>query len=115
MSSCESSEVCRESLIEFAQEAFKISNERYEDILQMAEQTEPPNVRVNVEITKAENLMRKDSNGFSDPFVTLYLESNGSNRYNSSVKTETLNPVWEEHFSLPLIDSPRKEVLILEV
>ncbi|KAL9892595.1 protein unc-13 homolog 4B isoform X1 [Glossina fuscipes] len=112
---CESSDVCRESLIEFAQEAFKISNERHEDILKMAEQKEPPNVRLNVEIIKAENLMPKDSNGFSDPFVTLYLESNGSHRYNSSVKTETLNPVWEEHFSLPVIDNPRKEVLILEV
>uniref|UniRef100_A0A1A9WYQ6 C2 domain-containing protein n=1 Tax=Glossina brevipalpis TaxID=37001 RepID=A0A1A9WYQ6_9MUSC len=112
---CESSEVGRASLIEFAQDAFKISNERHEDILKMAEQKEPPNIRLNVEIIKAENLMPKDSNGFSDPFVTLYLESNGSHRYNSSVKTETLNPIWEEHFSLPIVDNPRKEVLILEV
>uniref|UniRef100_A0A1B0BSP5 Uncharacterized protein n=1 Tax=Glossina palpalis gambiensis TaxID=67801 RepID=A0A1B0BSP5_9MUSC len=28
--------------------------------------------------------MPKDSNRFSDPFLTLYLESNGSHRYNSS-------------------------------
>lgn len=66
----------------------------------MAQQKEPPNIRLNVEIIKAENLMPKDSNGFSDPFVTLYLESKSSHRYNSSVKTETLNPLWEEHFSL---------------
>lgn len=97
---CEANDVCKESLIEFAQEAFKMSNAKHEEILETAQQKEPPNIRLNIEIIKAENLLPKDANGFSDPFVTLYLESNGSHRYNSSVKTETLNPIWEEHFSL---------------
>ncbi|XP_023298008.2 protein unc-13 homolog 4B isoform X1 [Lucilia cuprina] len=112
---CEANDICKESLIEFAQEAFKMSNAKHEEILEIAQQKEPPNIRLNVEIIKAENLLPKDANGFSDPFVTLYLESNGSHRYNSSVKTETLNPTWEEHFSLPITENPRNEVLIIEV
>uniref|UniRef100_A0A1B0BAL2 RNA helicase n=1 Tax=Glossina palpalis gambiensis TaxID=67801 RepID=A0A1B0BAL2_9MUSC len=42
---CESSE----SLIEFTQEAFNISNERHEDILKTAEQKEPPSRKISVE------------------------------------------------------------------
>lgn len=38
--------------------------------------------------------------GLSDPFCTLFLSSSTAHRYNTSVKQETLNPVWEEHFSL---------------
>uniref|UniRef100_A0A1I8PQW5 Protein unc-13 homolog 4B n=1 Tax=Stomoxys calcitrans TaxID=35570 RepID=A0A1I8PQW5_STOCA len=112
---CEANDVCKESLIEFAQEAFKIPNSKHIEILEASRGKEPPNIRLNVEIIKAENLLPKDSNGFSDPFVTIYLESKSSHRYNSSVKTETLNPKWEEHFSLPITDNPRNEVLIVEI
>lgn len=90
----------RETLIEYAQDVFKISNMKHEEIFAAASKKGPPNIRLNIEIIKCENLMPKDSNGYSDPFVTLYLGSNGSHRYNTSVKTETLNPTWEEHFSL---------------
>lgn len=97
---CENNDVCTSSLVEFAQEVFKISNSTHEEISEIAKKKEPPKLRLNVEILKAENLLSKDSNGMSDPFVTLYLESNSSHRYNSSVKPSTLNPIWEEHFSL---------------
>ncbi|KAH8384033.1 hypothetical protein KR009_011796 [Drosophila setifemur] len=112
---CENNEDCTNTLIEFVQEAFKIPNATHLEISEAARMKEPPNVRLNVEIIKAENLMSKDSNGLSDPFVTLYLESNGSHRYNSSVKPATLNPIWEEHFSLPIAENAREEVLIVEV
>ncbi|KAH8295174.1 hypothetical protein KR018_008180 [Drosophila ironensis] len=112
---CGNNEDCTSTLIEFVQEAFKIPNATHLEIAEAARQKEPPNVRLNVEIIKAENLLSKDSNGLSDPFVTLYLESNGSHRYNSSVKPATLNPIWEEHFSLPIADNARDEVLIVEV
>ncbi|XP_017052526.1 protein unc-13 homolog 4B isoform X2 [Drosophila ficusphila] len=112
---CENNDECTNSLVEFVQDAFKIPNSTHLEIYEAARLKEPPNVRLNVEIIKAENLMSKDSNGLSDPFVTLYLESNGSHRYNSSVKPATLNPIWEEHFSLPITENARDEVLIVEV
>ncbi|XP_030370061.1 protein unc-13 homolog 4B isoform X2 [Scaptodrosophila lebanonensis] len=111
----ESNEMCPKNLIEFSQEAFKIPNVIHDEVLKVVRQKQPPNIRLNVEIIKAENLLPKDSNGLSDPFVTLYLESNSSHRYNSSVKPATLNPIWEEHFSLPIVDNPKEEVLVVEV
>ncbi|XP_026840158.1 protein unc-13 homolog 4B isoform X2 [Drosophila persimilis] len=99
---CENNEGRIESLVGFAQDAFKIPNSTHLEISEVAVRKEPPNVRLNIEIIKAENLLSKDSNGLSDPFVTLYLESRNSHRYNSSVKPATLNPIWEEHFSFKI-------------
>lgn len=98
---CEASEDCaQDALIEYVQDAFKITNDEHSRLLDNANLKEAPEIRLNVEIIKAENLLPKDSNGFSDPFVTMYLESNTTHRYNTSVKTTTLNPEWEENFSL---------------
>ncbi|XP_012162614.1 protein unc-13 homolog 4B isoform X2 [Ceratitis capitata] len=112
---CESYDVCSDDLLDFAQEIFKVPNSRHNEILDLVRQKEPPKLRLNVEIIKAENLLPKDANGFSDPFTTLYLESNASHRYNTSVKHTTLNPIWEEHFSLPITDNPKEEVLVVEI
>lgn len=68
--------------------------------MEVAEKKQPPEVMINVEVIEAKDLTPKDSNGLSDPFVTLYLTSNQSQRYNTSVKAMTLNPTWEEHFAL---------------
>lgn len=98
---CQASEDCaQDALIEYVQDAFKITNDEHHRLMDNARLKEAPEIRLNVEIIKAENLLPKDSNGFSDPFVTMYLESNTTHRYNTSVKTMTLNPEWEEHFSL---------------
>lgn len=68
--------------------------------MEVAAQKEAPELLLNVEVIEAKDLKPKDSNGLSDPFVTLYLASSNSHRYNTSVKNTTLNPVWEEHFAL---------------
>lgn len=77
-----------------------MNNQKHEELLQIAEEKEPPEIHLNVEIVEAKDLRPKDSNGLSDPFVTLYLASNTAHRYNTSVKMGCLNPVWEEHFAL---------------
>ncbi|XP_051863663.1 protein unc-13 homolog 4B isoform X6 [Drosophila albomicans] len=112
---CDLSQEYTKTMVEFAQEVFKMPNSTHNEILEIAKNKEPPKIRLNVEIIKAENLLPKDSNGLSDPFVTLFLESNSSHRYNSSVKTATLNPIWEEHFSLPISEGHREEALIIEI
>ena len=68
-----------------------------------------------MEIIEAKDLEPKDPNGLSDPFVTMYIASNQTHRYNTSVKSETLNPLWEEHFSLPISENPNDENLVIEV
>ncbi|XP_050297020.1 protein unc-13 homolog 4B isoform X2 [Anthonomus grandis grandis] len=108
-------EVGQTALFSYAQEAFKISSPKHRELLELAEKKDDPELLINVEVIKAKELRPKDSNGSSDPFVTLYLASNTSHRYNTSVKTMTLNPVWEEHFALPIVDNNINDTLCLEV
>lgn len=88
------------ALFSYAQDAFKVANDKHRQLMEIAENKEDPELIINVEVIEAKELRPKDSNGLSDPFVTLYLASNTSHRYNTSVKSMTLNPTWEEHFAL---------------
>ncbi|XP_060801529.1 protein unc-13 homolog 4B isoform X2 [Amyelois transitella] len=110
-----SSEVGPTAMLSYVQEAFKISNDKHKHLLTTAEAKEPPELMLNVEVVEAKDLMPKDPNGMSDPFVTIYLMSNTAHRYNTSVKSTTLNPVWEEHFSLPMPGNLQEDSLCLEV
>ncbi|XP_046385161.1 protein unc-13 homolog 4B isoform X2 [Ischnura elegans] len=91
----------REELYSYLREAFKFDEEKHNSLLEAARAKEAPDIVLNVEVIEAKELKPKDANGLSDPYCTLYLTS-GSHRYNTSVKSETLQPSWEEHFSLPL-------------
>ncbi|XP_061378434.1 protein unc-13 homolog 4B isoform X2 [Danaus plexippus] len=108
-------EVGAQAMLSYVQEAFKISNEKHMELLTQAEAKEPPELMLNVEVIEGKDLVPKDPSGLSDPFVTIYLMSNTSHRYNTSVKSGTLNPVWEEHFSLPMPGSLQEDSLCLEV
>jgi BAI1-associated protein 3 len=82
------------------QEAFKFPQETHDELLEKARVKEAPELRLNIEVIEAKDLNSKDPNGLADPFVTLYIASAPNTRYTSSVKSETLNPKYEEHFSL---------------
>ncbi|XP_017765813.1 PREDICTED: protein unc-13 homolog D isoform X3 [Eufriesea mexicana] len=109
-----SNECGLETLLNHLQNAFKVDNEMHERVLDETRNMEPPEMHLNVEVIEAKELVSKDSNGKSDPFCALYLESAPTRRYSTAVKTSTLSPVWEEHFELPLED-PENDVLFLEV
>ncbi|XP_011878688.1 PREDICTED: protein unc-13 homolog D isoform X5 [Vollenhovia emeryi] len=109
-----SKECSQESLINHLQSAFKIDNIAHEKVLEQTRNLEPPELHLNIEVIEAKELVSKDSNGKSDPFCALYLESTPTRRYNTAVKPCTLSPVWEEHFELPLAD-PENDILYLEV
>ncbi|XP_046996115.1 protein unc-13 homolog 4B isoform X1 [Schistocerca americana] len=104
----------RDALLSYLQEAFKLDNERHSNLLERAQSKEAPNILLNVEVIEAKDLAPKDANGLCDPFCTLYLNSANTARYNTSVKSETLSPVWEEHFSLP-VENPSEDILFVEV
>ncbi|XP_058814021.1 protein unc-13 homolog 4B isoform X2 [Topomyia yanbarensis] len=112
---CEDEELTEDSLIHYVQDAFKISNEKHNEVFHIARGKEPPEICLNVEVIEAKELEPKDSNGLSDPFVTMYIASNPTHRYNTSVKSATLDPVWEEHFSLPIDENANDANLIVEV
>nr|XP_018917133.1 PREDICTED: protein unc-13 homolog 4B isoform X1 [Bemisia tabaci] len=109
-----STDIQKESLFAFAQEVFKLDDETHHVLLETAQQKEAPNILLNVEVIEAKELSSKDANGLSDPFCTLFLSSAPTHRYNTSVKGQTLTPVWEEHFSLP-VQNPADDILCVEV
>lgn len=84
-------------------------------MLSDAQRKEPPELRLNIEVVQAKDLQPKDPNGLADPFVAMFLAANPSHRYTSSVKAETLQPRWEEHFSLPINERVHDETLVIEM
>ncbi|KAK9693959.1 C2 domain [Popillia japonica] len=108
-------EIGETALFSYIQDAFKISNEKHQELYDVASKKEPPNMLLNVEVIEAKDLAPKDPNGLADPYVTLYLDSSTSRRYNSSVKQTTLNPTWEEHFALPIDENAADDTLHIEV
>ncbi|XP_044739455.1 protein unc-13 homolog 4B isoform X2 [Chrysoperla carnea] len=103
------------ALFNYLQEAFKMSYDKHNTLLEAAEKKEAPEILLNVEIVEGKDIVPKDPNGLSDPFVTLFLQSLPTHRYNTSVKSATLNPTWEEHFSLPVSENAQDDTLCLEV
>ncbi|XP_050543331.1 protein unc-13 homolog 4B isoform X2 [Daktulosphaira vitifoliae] len=110
----EKNTIQKNTLIEFAKEAFKIEPEVHDNIYRTVKQKQAPNIMLNIEIVEGKEIKPKDANGLSDPFCTLFLSSQPQHRYNTSVKTQTLRPVWEEHFSLP-VNVPDDDILCVEV
>lgn len=93
-------ETCPAALFSYIQEAFKIPSARHDELLQSAEAKQAPEMLLNVEVIEAKELLAKDPNGLSDPFVTIYMESKSTCRKNTSVKARTLNPIWQEYLAL---------------
>ncbi|CAF4237191.1 unnamed protein product, partial [Rotaria sp. Silwood2] len=58
-------------LYAYAQEAFGLSNEDHQRLLEKANEEKPPILILNVEIVEAKDLEAKDANGFSDPYCML--------------------------------------------
>jgi Ca2+-dependent lipid-binding protein len=87
-------------MFKFMQEAFRMTEDTHNELLEKARVKEPPELRLNIEIVEAKDLNPKDPNGLADPFVTLYIASAPAIKYTSSVQSATLCPKYEEHFSL---------------
>lgn len=67
---------------------------------------------LNIEFVGARELLSKDSNGKSDPFVKAYL--NGDEFYKSKTIKKTLEPTWNESTSIS-IDSRVQSVIRFKV
>lgn len=77
---------------------FHIDNDKHARLLEAAKEKQAPPMVLNLEVVEAKGLKGKDVNGLSDPFCTLFVSPR--NKHNTSMKPETLNPVWREYFSL---------------
>jgi hypothetical protein len=60
-----------------------------------------------INIIEGRDLMAADANGFSDPYVILYVEGA---EYRTEVQLKTLNPVWNREFNIPVLFSHNKAI-----
>ncbi|XP_023562464.1 synaptotagmin-3 isoform X2 [Octodon degus] len=65
-----------------------------------------------VRILQALDLPAKDSNGFSDPYVKIYLLPDRKKKFQTKVHRKTLNPVFNEtfQFSVPLAELSQRKL-----
>ncbi|XP_074023934.1 LOW QUALITY PROTEIN: synaptotagmin-3-like [Numenius arquata] len=65
-----------------------------------------------VRVLRALDLPAKDANGFSDPYVKIYLLPDRKKKFQTKVHRKTLNPVFDETFSfgVPLAELPLRRL-----
>jgi hypothetical protein len=51
-------------------------------------------------VSEAKNLLAMDDGNTSDPYVTLKVGPDGKQKHQTSRKDKTVNPVWQEDFTL---------------
>lgn len=81
---------------------FKIDNKQKEATLQKLKEKAKPKIELKCTVIKAKDFKAMNSDGLADPFVTMYIVSKNEmgNKVETSVKPDTLKPIWEEDFSL---------------
>lgn len=100
MIGCDTGEVNDGELIKHIQDSFHMEQEKHQQLLEIATMKEEPDLKVNLEVHGARNLIGKDMTGQSDPFCTFFLTTNPHARCNTSYKPKTLSPTWNEDFVL---------------
>lgn len=88
------------SLFAFIQKAFKITPDVHNKVVLNVKKKKPRSLNFNIDVIEAKDLTPMDANGLSDPFVSLYFESNESLKRTSAIKLKTLNPQFDEQFIL---------------
>ena len=56
-----------------------------------------------VDVLSATDLLAMDKSGFSDPYITCKA---GSHEATTTIKRQTLNPVWNESLEIPIDENP---------
>lgn len=114
-------------LLCYLQEAFQVQPEEHQQMLQRVRELEKPIFCLKATVKQAKGILGKDVSGFSDPYCLLGIEQKvgvpeGSpvsrrrqkavvrhtipeeETHRTQVKTQTLNPVWDETFILEFED-----------
>jgi len=58
---------------------------------------------VSIKVLEAKEIPQIDDSGICNPYLNLYLTSS-TNRFKTNTKENTLEPHWEEKFSIPVTD-----------
>lgn len=115
-------------LLRYLQEAFQVQPEEHQQMLQRVGGLEKPIFCLKATVKQAKGILGKDVSGFSDPYCLLGIIEQGAGvpegspasrrrqkavvkhtipeeqTHRTQVKSQTLNPVWEETFILEFED-----------
>ncbi|XP_058845902.1 protein unc-13 homolog D isoform X2 [Acipenser ruthenus] len=121
-------------LFQYVQKAFSMSQAEHEELLLKVQGLEPPTSCLMVTVKEAKGILGKDVSGFSDPYCMLAIVHPSDSPFEksskghgplfrkpkkavvkntisedfiqrSSVKKQTLNPIWDETFVLEFEDN----------
>lgn len=65
---------------------------------------------LNLKLISGHGLKSADRNGYSDPFVTIYV--NDKRVFKSNIKKKTLDPVWNEDAKVPILSRSKNQVVL---
>ncbi|XP_076399863.1 protein unc-13 homolog D isoform X2 [Peromyscus maniculatus bairdii] len=114
-------------LLRYLQEAFQVQPEEHQQMLQRVGELEKPVFCLKATVKQAKGILGKDVSGFSDPYCLLGIEQGvgvpedspvsrhrqkavvrhtipEEQTHRTQVKSQTLNPVWDETFILEFED-----------
>ncbi|XP_075252985.1 uncharacterized protein LOC142344850 isoform X2 [Convolutriloba macropyga] len=85
-----------------------------------ATEVKPPQLICRITVFQAKNLIPMDANGLADPYVKIRLipdnkKADKLHKHKSKRLKETLNPVWNEEFEIPLAVEDKNKRLLVEV
>lgn len=89
-----------QAMFSYMQEAFKVSEEVHNKALSNVKLRKPPKVALKVSVFEANDLPPRDSKGSLNPFVSLFLKSDPCHHLTTEIRMKTMNPQFDEHFSL---------------
>jgi hypothetical protein len=69
---------------------------------------------LDIQVLRARNLIAADRGGTSDPYVRIVVGDAVGAAVKTTVKKKTLEPVWEESFSIRLESEQRRQMLQIE-
>ena len=82
--------------------------------LDLSASGELPPAALKVGVLRARDLLAKDRNGKSDPYVRVCIGSDLVHAKRTEVRKKTLSPTWMQEFQFQVPTSSRREALVLE-
>ncbi|XP_035998396.1 protein unc-13 homolog D isoform X2 [Fundulus heteroclitus] len=125
-----SAEVFTDSqLHQYIREAFTMTEAEHDSLMEKVQNTEPPVYCLMVTVKEAKEILGKDVSGFSDPYCLLMVLEDEEEKkskvktkpskyvvkgtvsheriYQTDIKKQTLNPIWNQTFVLDFEDMTR--------
>ena len=87
-------------LVEHLRKAFQIEPSRHMELYTDIESKPKPRVQLSLCFVEAKDLVAKNMSGSSNPYCTFYVTSNKFSPVSTSCKLQSLDPVWNETFTM---------------